>query len=76
MKIAETDIFHEVLNEMHLPAKCTCISSESSQEDTVLSDEDKSVPNNGKYFHSFDYFLVSDAIFLNQFIGSFPILIS
>ena len=54
MKIAETDIFHEVLNEMHLPAKCICISSESSHEDTVSSDEDKSVPNNGKYFLFFD----------------------
>ena len=52
MKIEDTDIFYERLNETSVPPECICISSESCQVDTVSADEDMSVPYNGKYFHS------------------------
>ena len=54
MKIEDTDIFYERLNETSLPPECICISSESSREHTVSADEDMSVSHNGIYFHSFD----------------------
>ena len=47
------DIFYKGLKETPSPAEGICISSEGSQEDTVLSDEDITVPYFGKYF-SFD----------------------
>ena len=40
VKIEDIDIFHEGLNKAPLPPECICISSESSQEDTVSADED------------------------------------
>lgn len=47
------DIFYEGLNETPSPTEDIWISLEGSQEDTVLSDEDITVPYFGKYF-SFD----------------------
>ena len=43
VKIEDTDIVCEGLNETTVPARGICISSESSQEDTVLADEYMSV---------------------------------
>ena len=51
VKIEDTNIFYEGLNEMSLPPQCICISSNCSQKDTVSADEDMSVPYNGKYIH-------------------------
>ena len=52
VKIEDTDIFHEGLNETPLSPKRICISSENSQKDTVSADED-TIPYNGKYFYFF-----------------------
>ena len=68
VKIEDADIFYEGLNETPLPAEGICILSESSQDDTVLADEDMSVLCNGKYFYSF--VILSSLQMLSLFINS------
>ena len=54
VKINDTDFCFKGLNKTPLPGVCICISSETSQEDTIFANEDMSDLYNGKYFHSVD----------------------
>ena len=59
VKIEDTDIVQEGLNETAVPARGICISSESSQEDTVLADEYMSVLSSLNQFSKFFPTLIS-----------------